>query len=206
MNVTHNLSDNHQSCEAFKPDATIIGAAGDIRLEMIPKGSDIYALNSAYFYLSDNNVRPIALITGDRRFIARAGSEKISSVSKVVTFYDTDETKNRFLLDTSASVDMYNCLGRDGFSTDPIAGFYHGCSSFFLAIQYLISAGYKRIHTLGIKFPPPELYTRLNGISGHPEFVYDIQLRNLATLKKFLTDTNTQVSCLDIDSNLKIFL
>lgn len=206
MNSTNHLGASAKLPRGFRSDATIIGSAGGISLEGIPEGTDVYAINSAYFYLEQHNIAPLALITGDRRFIIRAGLEKMRGVSKVVTFYDKSECKNNSIFDMCPSVDMYHCLGRDGFSTDASAGFYHGCSSFFLAIQYLISAGYKRINTLGIKFPPPELYTRLNGISGHPEFVYDIQLGNLANMKKFLIDTNTEINCLDTDSNLKIFL
>lgn len=206
MNSTNHLGEITKLPRGFRSDATIIGSAGDINLKGIPEGTDVYAINSAYFYLEQHNMAPLALITGDRRFIIRAGLEKMREVSKVVTFYDRNESKNKSLFDMCPSIDMYNCIGRDGFSSDATAGFYHGCSSFFLAIQYLISVGYKRINTLGIKFPPPELYTRLNGISGHPEFVYNIQLGNLAALKKFLIDTNTEINCLDTDSNLKIFL
>ena len=206
MKSTNHLGESAKLRMGFRSDATIIGAAGEISLQEIPQDTDVYAINSAYFYLEHHKVAPLALITGDRRFIIRAGSEKMGGVSKVVTFYDRSEAKNRSIVDMCRLVDMYNCLGRDGFSSDAAAGFYHGCSSFFLAIQYLISTGYKKIHTLGIKFPPPELYTRLNGISGHPEFVYNIQLENLAKMKRFLIDTNTEINCLDTDSNLKIFL
>lgn len=187
-------------------DATIVGAAENLNLVSIDLESDIYALNSAYFHLVKNNIHPAALITGDKRFIARAGTSQMSLVNRLITFYDNDLAASKELTEENTNIELFECLGRNGFSSNRNEGFYHGCSSFFLAVQYLVSVGYKKINTIGVNFPPPETYSRLNGINGHPEFVYDIQLKNLHSLKKFLSDTDTEINCIDINSNLNIFL
>ena len=101
---------------------------------------------------------------------------------------------------------MFRCAGRDGFSANPDVGFFHGCSSFFLAVQYLVSKGYKRISTLGVKFPPPELYSRISGQVGHPEFVYGTQLANLSPLRKELQRHGVALRTLDDNSNLALFV
>lgn len=186
-----------------KMQATLVGAAEGSDIGKIDSSKDIYAINSAYFYLIDNQIQPEALITGDPRFIYRTGHEKIKTVKKLVTFRNTSDGNMKL---ENYNTELFNCLGRDGFSTDSKAGFFHGCSSFFFAIQYLVHMGYTRINTLGVNFPPPELYNRLNGVLGHPEFVYDIQLSNLLELRKFMEQTNTEINCLDRNSNLTIYL
>lgn len=187
-------------------EATIVGASEGMDLSLLNPESDIYALNSAYFHLVANKFHPAALITGDKRFIFRAGGQRISSVNRLITFFDKDLNTNKDLEALHPAIEFFPCLGRDGFSSNRNEGFYHGCSSFFFAVQYLVSVGYKKINTLGVNFPPPETYTRLNGVSGHPEFVYDIQLKNLFALKNFLASTNTEINCHDNNSNLNIFL
>ena len=187
-------------------EATIVGASDGMKLETIDLDSNIYALNSAYFYLVEHGITPTALITGDKRFVARAGTAKMATVDRLITFLDVDPDVNRQHTENYPGIELFRCLGRDGFSSDRNEGFYHGCSSFFFAVQYLVSVGYKKINTHGVNFPPPEKYKRLNGVSGHPEFVYDIQLKNLANLKSFLTRTNTEINCGDLESNLNIFL
>ncbi|UXH41310.1 hypothetical protein [Pseudomonas promysalinigenes] len=187
-------------------EATIVGASDELNLDAIQLESDIYALNSAYFHLVDQNIIPSALITGDKRFVARAGISKMATVNRLITFLDADPDVNRKHAENFQNIELFRCLGRDGFSSDSKEGFYHGCSSFFFAVQYLVSTGYKTINTHGVNFPPPEKYKRLNGVNGHPEFVYDIQLKNLAKLKSFLMTTNTKINCGDLDSNLNIFI
>lgn len=185
--------------------ATIVGAAHGLDLKAISSEKKIFAINSAYFYLQEKGINPTALITGDKRFIARTGIEAFKKI-KVITFLDNDEETNDLHRRSIPNLELYQCLGRDGFSSDFNAGFYHGCSTFFFAVQYLVSMGYTEIDTVGVNFPPPEMYARVSGVVGHPEFVYDIQLKNLHSLKKFLNSTNTEVNCLDKNSNLSIFL
>jgi hypothetical protein len=186
-------------------EATLVGAAEGLDLSKISSSSEIYAINSAYFHLMANQIKPKALITGDPRFISKIGHEKIKTVSKLVTFRNQKpHVKNE--IEEVSNTELFTCLGRDGFSTNAKAGFFHGCSSFFFAVQYLVYVGYTRINTLGVNFPPPELYSRLNGVSGHPEFVYDIQLSNLLAMREFMEKTNTEINCLDSNSNLTIYL
>jgi hypothetical protein len=186
--------------------ATIVGAADGLELSQLTGLQNIFALNSAYFHLVGKNIQPCALITGDQRYIASLGSEKKSTVNRIITFTDTARWTGQNLNLEDANIERYRCLGRDGFSTDIKKGFYHGCSSFFFAVQYLVAIGHQKIRTVGVNFPPPEMYSRINGTSGHPEFVYDVQLRNLAALKDFIRETNTTIECTDKNSNLNIFL
>jgi hypothetical protein len=187
--------------------AVIVGAADGLKTEKVADvEADVFALNGAYFHLVAHGVRPRALVTGDRRFLLKRGIDSLFEVRKVVTFDYALTAEETDRLCEKTIIETFKCAGRDGFSANADVGFFHGCSSFFLAIQYLVSKGYKRISTLGVKFPPPELYSRINGQTGHPEFVYGIQLANLAGLRKELQRHCVAIRALDDSSNLALFL
>lgn len=187
--------------------AVIVGAADGLKAEKLADTeADVFALNAAYFHLVAHGVRPRALVTGDRRFLLKHGIDSLREVRKVVTFDYALTAEEIDRLGQRTIIETFKCAGRDGFSANVDAGFFHGCSSFFLAIQYLVAKGYKRISTVGVKFPPPELYTRISGQVGHPEFVYGIQLANLAGLRKELQRQCVAIRTLDDSSNLALFV
>ncbi|WP_434775488.1 hypothetical protein [Pseudomonas oryzihabitans] len=189
----------------LRKGALIVGAASGLSIDDIKLSSrKIYALNSAYFFLEENNIDVEALITGDGRFLAKQSKGRLSKLNNLVTFnYDSKQPGYQVL---GGKAFFFNCLGRDGFSNDGEKGFYHGCSSFFLAVQYLTFLGYKSIQTLGVKFPPPEMYRRIDDSATQPEFVYHIQLRNIIAMRQFLSKNLVVLESLDTDSNLSILV
>jgi hypothetical protein len=186
--------------------AVIVGAANELNTDLLPTDSKIFALNAAYSFLSQKGIAPEALISGDRRFLIKTIPSTAKPIARLVTFDYALNMEERTDLEKNTFVEQYPCLGRDGLSADRNLGFYHGCSSFFLAIQYLVASGYKDITTAGVLFPPPELYKRITGNGGHPEFVYHIQLDNLRRLSTFLRDNGARLTSLDNISNVNIFL
>ncbi len=188
------------------PSALIVGAAAGIDINNVnTKDIDIYALNSAFFFLEKSGVIANALITGDKRFLKKQKVENFKSLSHLVTF-NYDDDASQLPIPATTEIVSYRCLGRDGFSADGNKGFYHGCSSFFFAVQFLVSQGYKNIETLGVKFQPPETYLRIDNTAGQPEFVYHIQLMNIKRMKEFLKRNLVSFKILDEDSNLAAFL
>lgn len=194
------------SYQSSTDTAVIVGAANDLDTQLFPPGSKIFALNAAFSFLTDKGITPEALISGDRRFLMKTVLGSSQRITRLVTFDYAITVEERTELLKTTLVEQYPCLGRDGLSAEPELGFYHGCSSFFLAIQYLVAAGYKNIATVGVLFPPPELYKRISGTGGHPEFVYHIQLDNLKKVSTFLRDNGAVLVSLDKISNLNIFL
>lgn len=187
--------------------AVIVGAAGGVNTEKLTATeADVFGLNAAYFHLVSHGIQPRALVTGDRRFLVKQGIDSLADVRKLVTFEYALTADEVGRLGAETIIETFRCSGRDGFSSNPDAGFFHGCSSFFLAVQYLVSKGYKRISTLGVIFPPPELYSRVNGQLGHPEFVYGIQLANLAGLRKQLQKHCVTLRVMDENSNISLFV
>ncbi len=201
------LLPRRQETRAAASEAVIVGAAGDLALGHLEGSSaDIFALNGAHFHLQAHGIVPFALVTGDRRFLVRHGLRNLAGVRKIIAFDYVLDDADREHLAASTIVETFPCRGRDGFSTDAQQGFFHGCSSFFLAVQYLVTKGYKRISTVGVKFPPPELYARVNANVGHPEFVYGTQLANLVPLRRHLNSAGVQVRCRDANTNLALFV
>lgn len=185
--------------------AIIVGAAAGLNLSVISgRDVDVFALNSAYGYLKKNGIHPLGLISGDRRFINKQSKETLPELKLLVTFdYEVGLPGYKVVDD---KLKLFRCIGRDGFSSDGRRGFFHGCSSFFLAIQYLVFCGYKSIETVGVKFPPPEAYTRLDDSAKQPEFVYHIQLANLFRMRDFLQKNYIKLKVHDLDSVLATIL
>ena len=183
-------------------DVLIVGSAPSVKHHMdIIESFDgcIWALNDAWPWLEENLIIPDRVFVGDSRFLL-----KIKPIAKLEckNFVMLDTVQAEFLCSNSVNIVRLTNLGRDGLSKTPNAVF-HGCSVFNIAMQFACHASsVVSITTVGVMFPPPNYYERLDGTTSVPEYVYPSQLSNARLNIQRLTHLGKKFSVIESESNL----
>lgn len=111
-------------------------------------------------------LKNIVFLVSDPRYIPKVNFSKIPKNNFSIPFYINKSSLINKNLKNFQYLRTYSLLGRDGFSIDINKGFYHGCSSTFVAIQLACYLGFSSINVFGTKYN----YGRnINRVSSHKD-------------------------------------
>ncbi len=180
----------------------IVGSAPSIAAEkqrIANFKGDLWALNDSLFWLEENGFAAERLFVNDSRFIRKSAEAlRRSPVASIVTL---DRVDISAIPDLAGKITLLETLGRDGFSND-LGRVFHGCSVFASALQCAAAMGYRAISTVGVMFPLPSAYARIDGRATLPEFVHDKQLHNMQRAMGYFRSKGIPVDVAEKTSNL----
>lgn len=180
----------------------IVGSAPTIIAEKDRIASfkgDLWALNDALFWLEENGFAPDRLFVNDSRFIRKSLTAlRRSPVPSIVML---DRVDTGVVPELGGKITVLETLGRDGFSND-LGRVFHGCSVFASALQCAAAMGYRAVSVVGVVFPLPSAYARIDGRATLPEFVHDKQLHNMQRAMGYFRSKGIPVDVAEKTSNL----
>ena len=181
----------------------IVGSAPSVKDHLSDVAAfkgDVWALNDAYFWLLENEIKPEVLFINDTRFVRkRAADLNLLEDPSIVTLHTVDTSE----IDAQhPEISRLQVLGRDGFSEE-LGSVYHGCSVFTTALQCAVASGRTRIHIVGVMLPPPMLYSRIDGSVQLPEYVHTHQIRSVRLGMETLRRPTIDYKIYEASSNLQ---
>ncbi len=188
-----------------KEDLIIVGGAPSVRdhINQIKNfDGEVWALNDSVFWLEDNKLRADKLLAADQRFIQKNINRLKEIKCKNFIFADYIKLKEEHVKEKS--VHRVSIIGRDGIS-DNLGLAFHGCTIAHLALQYARLLSFKNISITGVILDFPVSYERIDGSNTMPEFVHNIQIRNIKNIIQMMRKEDFNIVALEKNSNINFF-